>query len=1267
MKKTISQRFFLSLCLMIVGCLWGSAAWAEKVTYTVTSTSAVSTSGTAPSGSSATYSSTYKEKAQLTGGNSMTLTLSGYAGKKITGITLSMKSNKSSGAGYLSVKAGTTTLASIGSTSSGVNFNNSAWYGKWSTSYVNVTPTMSNKAYAIQNNENVVILIGATANSLYCQSFTLTYEDAGPVVVSPTLVVSSNSITFGSVEKESSKKQSLTISGTNLTADADLTITGTDAAMFSVNTTTITATDGNIAATDVTVTYAPTAAGEHSATLTISSGDLSREVPLSGTGVAPKTHYTVTWMVNDAPYTEGTPTTDVVEGGKVETLPTNPAAIGSNVFMGWTTSAISETSDEAPAVLFTTAEGAPTVTGNTTYYAVFAKPSSSTSSWNRVKTLAEITNGSYVIKNSDYVLPSTKETATGPKVTAAPTISGDVITGTVEESITWYFTSTGKANQFYVKNSGGDYLYAIKNNNGIRVSSTSDQWTFIVNTASYFAMKEANNSRYCAVYNSQDWRSYTTGTNTNYANGGKLELYKLVIKKTYSNYATTIAAKADRELSFGATTAFDVYNNTFDAPTLTGTTTGVTYASSNESVATVNASTGAITLTGVFGTTTITATAAENETHNAGEASYTLTVWPNSIGGIKTMVTGEVEFKAELTNATITYVSGRNVYLQDANDAILLYLAADHGLTAGKCYTGQVSGTATLYNGLREITSIDISGITPTDNTIAPQTVTLAALNADYDAYESKYIKVVGVTTGTFNTSGSYQTTTLTQDEATLQFSAPSALSLVANNDYDFVGFLGKYNNTPQFKIYEESQAINKGKEEAGLAFEQATYNVEVNEIITVTATNASGAKITYSVDDDTHAMVDENGEFMADAVGTYTITATCPAIGNYYAGMTTCQVIVTQPAANIHATTYYKKITSTDDIVDGGVYLIVCEEMNEAMGVTNSSKSRCEGQTVTLSDYTYTNTVNQDGSPYEITISKATDLSGYYNLYHAEGHYINATKDDANFNFSETGDNGWSISFDASGNVIINNIQASGFHIHRNSSTSNFYKNYADNLKGGKEVQLYQKVGEMPIAKATGGVTTYVADFAYVMPQHLTGHTVALADKQDIIVTEKAFRAGDEVPAFTPLLIKSDEDYAVEETSRNYNPAVINKTVEAYTGENMLEYRRTAANLTNTMKNESVYYYKLAIKDGNVGFYWGATGGAAFIMTKPSTAYLTVPQTIKVQGFVLNLEEGETTGIATVVTNENAPIYNLQGIRMNGKNLPKGIYIQGGKKFMVK
>ena len=362
-----------------------------------------------------------------------------------------------------------------------------------------------------------------------------------------------------------------------------------------------------------------------------------------------------------------------------------------------------------------------------------------------------------------------------------------------------------------------------------------------------------------------------------------------------------------------------------------------------------------------------------------------------------------------------------------------------------------------------------------------------------------------------------------------------------------------------------------------------------------------------------------------------------------------------------------YRKVTSTADIVDGGVYLIVCEEMNEAMGVTNSNKKRCESQIVTLRDYTYTEKVNQDGSPYEITISKATDLSGYYNLYHAEGHYINATKDNADFIFSETGDNGWSISFDASGNVFINNIKASGFHIHRNSGTSNFYKNYADNLNGGKEVQLYQKVGEISVAKATGGITTFASNCDYIMPENLTGYIVTEAAETGTITTKAVYHADEEVPAYTPLIIKSREDYTEEETAKTYNPIALNKSL-SYTGdENMLEYTRDENGYTKTSKDKSVYYYKLAIKNDIVGFYWGADNGAAFEMTKPSTAYLTVPNTMNVQGFVLNLEEGEPTGIATVVTNEDAPIYNLQGIRMNGKNLPKGIYIQGGKKFMVK
>ena len=140
-------------------------------TYTITSRTAVSTSGTAPNNSSAAYTQTYSTVNQMTKGNSATLTLTGYEGCTITGITLNMKSNKSSGSGNLNVTAGTTTISSIATSA----FNTDSWAGKWSSAYIDVMPTVT--PYAIQSGEIVTLTIAATANSLYIQSYTITYEN----------------------------------------------------------------------------------------------------------------------------------------------------------------------------------------------------------------------------------------------------------------------------------------------------------------------------------------------------------------------------------------------------------------------------------------------------------------------------------------------------------------------------------------------------------------------------------------------------------------------------------------------------------------------------------------------------------------------------------------------------------------------------------------------------------------------------------------------------------------------------------------------------------------------------------------------------------------------------------------------------------------------------------------------------------------------------------------------------------------------------------
>lgn len=152
----------------------GAIVASKTVTYKVTSKTAVSTSGTAPDGSSVTFNSTSaNEVAQMTSGNSQTYTLTGYDGMTIKKVILSMKSNSKAGAGKFSLIAGTTSLASI---SEGTTFNK--WYDNtsYSSEYKDINVAMTNTNYVIGKDEKVVLKIEATKNSLYCQSIKIVYE-----------------------------------------------------------------------------------------------------------------------------------------------------------------------------------------------------------------------------------------------------------------------------------------------------------------------------------------------------------------------------------------------------------------------------------------------------------------------------------------------------------------------------------------------------------------------------------------------------------------------------------------------------------------------------------------------------------------------------------------------------------------------------------------------------------------------------------------------------------------------------------------------------------------------------------------------------------------------------------------------------------------------------------------------------------------------------------------------------------------------------------
>ena len=324
LKRTLSLLF---LMVAMVTTAWGG----EEVTYTIDSKTSVTTSGTAPTGSKATFSTTYDNNNfnQLTGGKSMTLTISGFSGKKITGLTLSMKSNKSSGAGYLDAKVGTKSFASIGSESSGIAFNNAAWNGKWSTSFTDVTPTVT--PTKVENGEDIVITIGATANSLYCKSFTIIYENAATEAFTVNFI------------NDASKGSCQATSITETKANAGITLpdcTPNDGYIYLGWATTEDATSAD--AGTAGETYHPSA----NTTLYAVYAEI----------------YTISWSVNgNISSTQEINGTSITFSAPTENIP------NGYEFMGWSATEV-PTQQEAPTyVTDATAEG------NTTYYAVFAK------------------------------------------------------------------------------------------------------------------------------------------------------------------------------------------------------------------------------------------------------------------------------------------------------------------------------------------------------------------------------------------------------------------------------------------------------------------------------------------------------------------------------------------------------------------------------------------------------------------------------------------------------------------------------------------------------------------------------------------------------------------------------------------------------------------------------------------------------------------------------------------------------------------------------
>ena len=324
---------------------------------------------------------------------------------------------------------------------------------------------------------------------------------------------------------------------------------------------------------------------------------------------------------------------------------------------------------------------------------------------------------------------------------------------------------------------------------------------------------------------------------------------------------TNLKKPASRGLSFPETSYTATLGSTFTAPDLNGEAEGVVYSSSNEAVATVNATTGVITLVAA-GETTITATAPKTTALQAATASYTLTVNPAP------KVERGLAFNP--TSVTLTY--------GETFTAPVLSGVAD-----GVKYTSSEPTVATVTSeGVVEILKAGTTTITAS----AEETETLLAGEATYTLTVNKADRTISfaqssveVTYGDPFTGQTLADVTgvtyeVTGDAATVN-PATGAVTIVKAGTVTIKATVAE-TDTHNAATAEYTLTVNKA--ERTLSFNKTVINVNFGEGFSdFSKPTLSGdvEGVTYSSNNTIVATVDSNGDVEFKSTGDVTITAT--------------------------------------------------------------------------------------------------------------------------------------------------------------------------------------------------------------------------------------------------------------------------------------------------------------------------------------------------------------------------------------------------------
>lgn len=275
-----------------------------------------------------------------------------------------------------------------------------------------------------------------------------------------------------------------------------------------------------------------------------------------------------------------------------------------------------------------------------------------------VKTdLANINSGDvFVMVSGTYAIPNDAD-ATPSAVQV--TILGSKITSTVPANLKW--NVTGNATDGYTFRPNGDSSKALyintTNDSGsntcVRIGAPAsgvNRNVFVYDSKTLKTKDNTTKARYINLYNNSDWRGYVSNSTST-----ELVFYVLNDSRT-----------AQPDFGFSSDKAsYDLYTQVGSYPTLNGALTTVTYTSSDQSVATVDADGTVHPLK--EGTTVITASTSDDDpTYKPASDSYTLTITDStpSTGGDVEVLREEFDndstsdSSSAITNSTFSNFNG---------------------------------------------------------------------------------------------------------------------------------------------------------------------------------------------------------------------------------------------------------------------------------------------------------------------------------------------------------------------------------------------------------------------------------------------------------------------------------------------------------------------------------------------------------------------------------------------------------------------------------